>query len=197
MNPNAIPDWDDEGVLPPFLGELGSPDGIPSPYSAPLVELVSRFGNSEERRELLIGLLNYRSVLHNAGITRGFQWVDGSFVEAVERLRNRPPEDIDIVTFFYIPDGHTQESFIAAFPYLFDQETADTMKYTFSMDAHIYPLNQTDPETLIRRSAYWYGVWSHSRKDTLWKGFVQVDLNDSEDERAWVELNRLSNEAGG
>ena len=194
----SIPDWTDDGVIPPFWGELDSPDSIPSPYHAPLAELVSRFGNSEERRELLLGLLGYRSVLHNAGITRGFQWIDGSFVEDIENgERNRPPDDIDIVTFFYIPDGHTQTSFIEAFPHLFDQDTDDSMKCVFSVDAHIYPLNHTDPETLIRRSAYWYGVWSHRREDTLWKGFVQVDLDDSEDERAQVTLDRISGEEGG
>ena len=199
MNENTIPipDWNNDGVLPPFLGEFDSPYGIlPSPYPAQIVELVSRFGNSEERRELLLGLLDFRSELHKAGLTRGFQWVDGSFVEDVENenLRNCPPGDIDIVTFFYIPDGHTEESLVEAFPDLFDR---CAMRARFGMDAFPVLLDQTDPETLVERSAYWYGVWSHRRDDLLWKGFIQIDLADSEDECARAEINKLISEEGG
>ena len=112
-------------------------------------------------------------------------------MEDVENFRNRPPSDIDIVTFFYIPDGHTERSLYKAFPSIFN---LDITKFMFCMDAHRVPLDQDDLEMLIRRSAYWYGVCSHRSGDLLWKGFVQIDLDDSEDERARAALNRLSGE---
>lgn len=131
--------------------------------------------------------------MHRAGLTQGFQWVDGSFVENIESLENRPPKDIDVVTFFYIPDGHTQERLGAEVPHIFDTGAMNDM---FGVDAYIIPLNGDAPETLVRLSAYWYGVWSH-RRNMLWKGFVQVDLDDGEDERARAALNRISGEEGG
>ena len=195
MNRNTIPvpEWDGDGVIPPL--DLADPvSDKRSPYIVSLLDLLARFGNTEPRRDILSGLLDFRAELHRAGLTQGFQWIDGSFVEDVENLENRSPGDIDVVTFFYIPEGHTQESLGTAVPHIFDTVAMNDM---FGVDAYIYPLNQTTPETLVRRSAYWYGIWSHRRGDMLWKGFVQVDLDDSDDERARAALNRLSNETGG
>lgn len=32
----------------------------------------------------------------------------------------------------------------------------------------------------IQRVSYWYSMWSH-RRDGVWKGFVQVDLDPMQD----------------
>ncbi len=193
MNQNAIPDWDADGVIPPI--DLADPvSDKRSPYVVSLFDLLARFGNTEPRRDILKGLLDFRAELHKAGLTQGFQWIDGSFIEDIENIESRPPGDIDVVTFFYIPDGHTQESLGATVPHIFD---TDAMNDMFGVDAYIYPLNQTALETIVRRSAYWYGVWSHRRDDMLWKDFVQVDLDDSDDERARAALNRISSQEGG
>lgn len=194
VNENTIPvpDWNDYGVIPPI--NSANPVSVErSPYIVSLLDLLGRFGNTEPRREILSGLLDFRAELHRAGLTQGFQWIDGSFVEDIESLENRPPRDIDVVTFFYIPDGHTQESLVEAFPDIFNR---GAMNARFGVDAFIVLLNQTDPEILTESSAYWYGVWSH-RRNMLWKGFVQVDLDDGEDERARAALNGISNETGG
>ena len=53
---------------------------------------------------ILDGFLRFRELLTQAGFVSGFQWVDGSFLENVEMLENRPPNDLDVVT-FYIPPG--------------------------------------------------------------------------------------------
>jgi hypothetical protein len=37
------------------------------------------------------------------GLDNGFQWIDGSFVEDVEKSRGRAPGDVDIVTFAHRP----------------------------------------------------------------------------------------------
>ena len=193
-----IPDWNNAGLLPPFLDNPASPDR--SPYRASLSETMIRFGSAGAgRRELLSGLLDFRAALHEAGLTRGFQWIDGSFVEDVESSRERAPGDIDVVTFFYIPEGHTEGSFADAFPDFFNPPA---MKRAFGIDAYPMPINLNDLETIIRRVAYWHDMWSHTRggqmtREGTRKGYVQVDLDPSEDESARAELDRMNRENGG
>ena len=187
-----IPDWDNAGLLPPFLDNPASPDR--SPYRASLSETMIRFGSAGEgRRNLLSGLLDFRAALHGAGLTRGFQWIDGSFVEDVESLRGCAPRDIDAVTFFYIPEGHTRESLARDFPNVF--ATAAT-KAAFRVDSYFVGLNQTDAERIVDRTAYWYSLWGHTRQ-RLWKGFVEVDLDPGEDEAVRAALDRMNGEDGG
>ena len=188
-----IPDWDDSGLLPPFLDNPASPRDR-SPYRASLGETMVRFGSAGVgRRELLSGLLNFRAALHSVGLTRGFQWIDGSFVEDVESSRGRAPADIDVVTFFHIPEGHTEESFANAFPDFFNPTA---MKWDFGIDAYLAAVNLNDSDTVARRAAYWHDIWSHTR-DGLRKGYVQVDLDPREDESARAALDAMSREDGG
>ena len=166
-----------------------------SPYRASLSETMVRFGSAGgDRRELLSGLLDFRAALHEAGLTKGFQWIDGSFVEDVESLRGRAPRDIDVVTFYYMPEEHTtEESFDNAFP---DLSNPSAMKWDFGIDAHLVAINLNDLETIIRRVAYWHDMWSHALEGTR-KGYVQVDLDPSDDESARAELDRMNRENGG
>jgi hypothetical protein len=94
----VIPPLNLSGVLPPFIGQDPAERAGCSPYSAQISELVSRFGISRARCELLEGLLDLRPSLQRIDITQGIQWIDGSFVENVEAARSRPPADIDVVT---------------------------------------------------------------------------------------------------
>ncbi len=184
MLPNLIPipNWDVSGVLP------ASYEGEPaSPYAVSLLDIVQRFSVSEERRRLLMGLLNFRAELHSAGLEQGFQWVDGSFVEHIEEIDDRSPRDIDVVTFFYIPNNHTQETIVRQFPNIFNHTG---IKDTHKIDSYFVPLNQISPENLISLSMYWNSLWSHNR-DNYWKGYLQVGLGRHEDSEARVELERL------
>ncbi len=70
-----------------------------SPYPVSLVDLVLRFSTSPERRKILNGLLRFRQELHAIGLISGFQWIDGSFIEDIEFLEERAPQDVDVVTF--------------------------------------------------------------------------------------------------
>ena len=81
-NISPIPDWDSSGVIPANI--YGKPA---SPYGVSLSDMVARFGGTESRQRLLTGLLDFRAELHNAGLVRGFQWIDGSFMENVEERR--------------------------------------------------------------------------------------------------------------
>ena len=181
-NTSPIPEWDISGVLP------ASDEGDPiSPYIASLSDLVARFGDTDERRRLLMGLLDFRAELHNAGLVRGFQWIDGSFVESIEDTEYRSPRDIDVVTFLYIPNRYTQESLVQAFPSLFDH---DGVKEVYEIDSYFVPMNQTMPERLISRSIYWNSLFSHNRLDFR-KGYLQVDLASGQDTQARTELEIL------
>lgn len=120
----VIPVFNESNVLPPFSG--GSP-ALPtdlSPYTANMCEVIARFGGTPERKAILVGLLNFRQALRARGLTEGFQWIDGSFVENVEVSRGRPPADIDLVTFVRRPEDLKNDSqwasFVKATPELFN-----------------------------------------------------------------------------
>lgn len=115
MSTKPIPHWNDDGFLP-AADSVEPTSWERSPYSVSLFGLIERFGTSEIRIRLLQGLLDFRVELHNAGLHSGFQWIDGSFVENVEETANRSPNDIDVVTFFYIPNGHTPGNAVARAP---------------------------------------------------------------------------------
>ena len=190
-NADTFPGWDAAGVMPPI-----NPDGpvgvARSPYTVSLSELSARLGNTEPRRDLLEGLLDFRARLRAAGLNQGWQWIDGSFVENVEGTAGRPPNDIDVVTFSKIPDGHTEQSLLRDFPELFVTAQA---KDRYGIDAYFVPLNQTTMRNIVDRTVYWNSLWSHTR-DGLWKGYLQIDLNDADDATARAILARMAAEGG-
>src|SRR5580692_10607499 len=94
-----LPPFISSGVLPPHLAGAASPHDR-SPYEATPAEVVARFATSGPRRVILRGYLDYRAALREAGFAEGYQWLDGSFVEDVERTEGRPPNDVDVVTFY-------------------------------------------------------------------------------------------------
>ena len=189
---DMIPDWDYDGVLP--ANDTDDPtSAVRSPYTVPLFDLIARFGNTQARRNLLRGLLSFRVELHRAGLTRGFQWIDGSFAENVEGRRGRPPNDIDLVTFFYIPDGYTWDALADNFSSLFDQTS---LKNGYDVDAYYVQLNQTTSEEIIDESLYWYSLWSHTRGGK-WKGYLQIALASDEDEQVRLQLDQMDKDEGG
>lgn len=176
MSNLPIPNWTADGILPPV--DLADPTSTArSPYRVALTDFALRFGTSTDRIAIIDGFLGYRSELHAVGLTRGFQWIDGSFLENVEVLRSRPPKDVDVVTFYELPSGETQASILGRNPGVFDH---DQLNARFSVDAFTQDLGSPSQD-LIGWSAYWYGVWSHQRSTLVWKGFVEVDLDPSQD----------------
>ena len=178
-----IPNWGPWGVLPPInKANPTSPDR--SPYRVSLIDFVLRFGNTEPRRRIVTGFLDFRSALHRIGVDNGFQWVDGSFLEDIERAEDRPPRDLDLVTFFRLPEGRTQRTLRDAAPNIFDNAYC---KVNFRVDAYFQPLDVRLPESLVAQSAYWYSVWSH-RRNGYWKGYLQLDLSNTDDEIARANI---------
>lgn len=187
-----IPDWNIAGVLPPIRPDKLGHSGDRSPYLVELHQVVDRFGTTVERRKILQGLLEYRKELHNLGISQGFQWLDGSFMEQIELLDSRPPNDVDVVTFFNLPSGVTQQDLAASHPNLF--RSGETKK-KYKVDAYSCVLGETMSGHHVKQIAYWYSMWSH-RRDTLWKGFIQVDLSPSEDPAAGKALELMQQDGG-
>ena len=178
----AIPAWNANGVIPPL--NLTAPTSADrSPFTVSLADFVLRFGTSQKRRQILNGFLQYRRRLHAIGLTTGFQWLNGSFLENIETTEMRNPNDLDVVTFFSLPEGTTQQQIIAIAPEILDN---NHIKTTYCVDGHFVSLG-SQAQSLVERSAYWYSVWSH-RRDSTWKGYLQIDLDSVEDDRAALNL---------
>jgi hypothetical protein len=189
MNIVAIPDWNTQGVLPPFNPTMPT-HAERSPYPVSLTDLVLRFGTSPDRLNILEGFLGFRSALHAVGLVRGFQWINGSFLENIETSERHSPRDIDIVTFYHVPEGQTQESLLQTSPRLFRPEHT---KQDYCVDAYFEQLNGGLPEVLVSHSAYWYSIWSH-RRNGQWKGYLQIDLSSNDDEVAKANLKNLTSQ---
>lgn len=188
-----IPDWNAFGVLPPAHG--GNTPAGRSPYTVALTDVVLHYGTSAERCAILDGFLRYRTALHTAGLTKGFQWVNGSFVENVEEQEGRSPNDIDVVTFYHLPVGTDQATLAAAHPdaFIFDKAGKQRLKTSHRVDAFMESLGRA-PEKLVERSWYWYSMWAHRRNDQ-WKGYLQVDLDPAWDKDATDILNAVRTKA--
>ena len=175
----VIPAFNTSGVLPPYAGSSPGVPGALSPYMTSMTAVVSRFGISRERLDILEGLLNYRSALKTAGIDKGYQWLDGSFVEDVERRRSRPPRDIDLVTFAYRPSTPSFKwaDFVQNNLELFNPLLA---KANFKCDAYYVDL-EIPAHMVVQQTSYWCGLMAHQRETFLWKGILCVQLNSDDD----------------
>jgi len=182
---STIPSWNPDGLLPPVDPE--SPTSADrSPYCVSLDDVVLRFSETAERRAILYGFLGYRSSLHAIGLTDGVQWLDGSFVEQIESgTRRRPPADVDVVTFFRLPQGRTQAELVESASDLFPSDAVGrlALKDRFQVDAYSVHLGQSS-NRLLELATYWSGVWGHQRDTFAWKGFLQIDLAPTDDEMA-------------
>ena len=183
--------WDSDGFIPP-IGSSDSTSSNRSPYYVSMYELVEDFGHTQARQRLLNGFLDYRAELREAGLVRGFQWVNGSFLEDVETREMRDPDDIDVVTFFHLPDGHNEETLYHAHQSIFDQSAT---KSKYAVDSHYVCLNTERMEYIINGSTYWYSLWSHTREGR-WKGYLRIDLAGDDDESARDKLGESVNKGG-
>ena len=182
----AIPEWNSMGLLPPIDSEQPT-SAQRSPYPVALLDVVMRFSTSPERWKVLAGFLEYRAALHNMGISDGFQWLDGSFLEDVETLERRAPGDIDVVTFLRTPDNfEPSDAQMAALDH-------DSAKAQFQVDSFFVEIDKLMPESVVAHSAYWYSMWSH-RRNQAWKGYLQVDLAPAGDAQArqWLTANEAT-----
>lgn len=163
--------WNIHGVISPIAEGAGATSLNRAPYEIDILTFVKNFSLSNERIEILKKFLYYRTFLYELGVTSGFQWVNGSFTENVELLRQRPPNDIDVVSFIALktpPDELFEHFYI---------------KQKYQVDGYIVDLND-DPEELVKWTAYWYSLWSHQRDTNIWKGFFQIPFSTQDDLKA-------------
>lgn len=138
--------------------------------------------SSEERRDIFLGLLEYRQRLQAIGFADGVQWLSGSFMEDIETLERRSPKDVDVVTFCHRPphlvgDDLEWHAFFNANLALFDPVKT---KAAFKCDSYFVDLD-TVPMNVVSLTRYWFGLFSH-RRGGLWKGLLQIPLAVSQDD---------------
>lgn len=175
-----IPTFSIDGVLPPYVGPDG-PGGAAedmSPYVATALEVVTTLALSNDRREILQGWLQYRADLRAVGFEYGFQWLDGSFVE------DKQPRDLDVVSFLYRPNGvRDSQQLLMVMRSNGNLFVRNLVKAQYRLDAFPVDLDGS-PEALVSSTRYFLGLFSHRRGDDLWKGMLQVRLEDASDDAA-------------
>jgi hypothetical protein len=176
-----IPAFTISGVLPPFLGTTPADPAAMSPYRATLIEVAGTMCGTDARKEIFRGLLAYRQALDGIGITTGFQWLSGSFLEDIETLESRPPADVDLVTFCHRPPGAQAQAdwnaLLAANAALFEPPQ---IKAAFRCDAYFVDMD-IPPWAVVSQSRYWFGLFAH-RRGGLWKGLLEIPLAVSNDD---------------
>lgn len=169
-----IPDFNHNYVIPPHLGNPTLPEHL-SPYKCSTLELCNRFGTSTERVIILRGLLEFRQRMTNLGIVQGFQWLDGSFTENIEKSEKRPPNDLDLVTFYGGLTNDIQEKISDNFIEFANPVKA---KETYKLDH--YPVDFTfKPDVTVEMTRYWIQLFTHNRRG-VWKGILRLELDTTD-----------------
>lgn len=185
----AIPDFTIDGVLPPYVGARGPGDerSLMSPFEVTPLEVVTRFGTTSARMQILEGWLEHRARIRNCGFVSGFQWLDGSFVE------DKIPADIDVVTFLRRPAKVNGPDAVVrlmrANPNVFSRQQ---VKAELRVDSFWVDMDGTKP-MVVDLTRYFCGLFSHRRGDGLWKGMLKVSIDaDSEREASvWLQANQM------
>jgi hypothetical protein len=182
-----IPDFDHNNVLPPHLGNPVLKSEL-SPYPCTILELCTKFSTSPERIEILKNFVQFRKKMTINGVLFGFQWLDGSFLENIEISQNRPPRDLDLVTFYGNISPTDQANISVSFPEFINPILSKT---NFLLDH--YPADITyNPIATVEITRYWLQLFSHNR-NSVWKGILQLPLNSEVDDQYALDyLNNLN-----
>jgi hypothetical protein len=176
-----LPEFNIDGVLSPFMGADGPGGHFEdlSPYKVSVLEVVQGLSSTDGRKTILRGWLLHRKALRAIGFEDGFQWVDGSFVE-----RDKEPKDIDVVTYFRRPvTAKTRTDLAKHLQANIGVFGRAQVKAAFHVDFLYVDLDGT-AEAIVNLTRYYTGLFSHRRPDFLWKGMLQVPLDDAGDQYA-------------
>lgn len=179
-----IPPFQLNGLLPPFIG-TDAKTADRSPYFVTISDMAVRFGTTPHRKQLIRNFIAYRQLLTSDGYVDGLQFVDGSFVEEVERIQNRDPGDIDVFSFLSAPSRYLADA-NAWTTHGFDfwkNEIVDRdkNKQRFALDTYAILMEETDLAGLMKNIMYWYSLFSHQRTTFAWKGFAAMPLDSAAD----------------
>lgn len=175
-----IPAWTVSGVLPPFVGKDARDRAGMSPYAVTMESLAGSLCSTQERSNLFRRFVKFRDKLRGIGVTHGVQLVDGSFCTSIETLESRAPQDIDLVSIIVLP-AHIKsqaefDTWKAANQDVFDHAIC---KSTYGCDNYFVD-GRLPVLSQHRLLAYWIGLFCHQRVSHLWKGILQVDLQDDD-----------------
>lgn len=187
----ALPPFDMRGLLPPVNG--GDDTNFDrSPYFCTMTELCSALGTTDHRRALLRNLIGYRALIASDDFVDGVQFVNGSFVEDIEVIEGRQPNDIDVFSILMPPAKYAGPSalWVSQGISFWNDEIMNRVanRARFSVDCYAMLLNVGDLGSFLRQSLYWYSLFSHKRTNHDWKGFAAVPLNASDDQAALAAI---------
>lgn len=177
-----IPDFNSHGVLPPYNGDLKQ-FGATSPYAATTLELCRSFGTSRERRSILRGFLAMRALMHQLDIVKGFQWIDGPFLEKDGKRNGRNPDCIQVVTFFHASRLYDDPAYTDQFKPL---KSAKETRGLFSVDHGLVSLDWS-PLEIIDSTRHWTAILSHQADTGIWKGLLKIRLCTLEEDAAALQ----------
>lgn len=182
-----IPDFNYNNVIPPHLGNPTDPNKI-SPYKADILDFCIRFATSFERIEILKGFVKFRLEAWKFGIQNGFQWIDGSFSEDIEKSERRAPNDIDVVSFIPNVNSTVSANIKANFIAFIDPTTSKTQ---YKVDHYIVEF-ATNPLVTVNATKYWIQLFSHNRNG-VWKGMIEIPIykTPDKDSEALTYLNSI------
>jgi hypothetical protein len=123
--------------------------------------------------------LDFRNNIHGLGVRSGYQWLDGSFLEDIERKENRDPQDLDLVTVFAGIDAADLTAIEAACPAFIDRKES---KRLYLLDHFPFRADESIVLT-IESTRYWIQLFTH-RRDQIWKGMLRIALDTPADDAA-------------
>ena len=181
-----IPPFDHNFVLPPVLTDELAQREL-SPYPCEILELCKRFGYTAPRRQLLKGLLEFRMECTRHHV-KGWQWIDGSFVENIEESEDRAPKDIDVITMYMVEKSVDNLILAENFPAFVDP---DLTLEKYGVDHQPANINEDATKT-VAIVKYWLLTFGHNRRG-VWKGMLQIPLYETTDKdmEALAYLNSL------
>lgn len=165
----ALPDFDEAGLLPHLIPTENGPVPRQSPYGCSLAMFRERFGTTPRRRELIDGLTAYRERVTETGLRIALQWVSGSIVE-----RDAEPNDIDVVSFYWPPvgvsDQEAMKRFARTYNDLFEKAVSRRL---YGCDPN-FVLLTNHPIRMVRSTTYWMSLYSYSKVHGRSRGFVAL-----------------------
>lgn len=178
--------FDHNHVLPPHLGTPTDVMGN-SPYKLDIFDFTQFFGTSKKRIELIRNLILFRLELTQNTDLKGHQWIDGSFVENIEKSEGRDPNDIDVVTFY---SGANEKDISFIFNEFKEFYNNKESKTNYNIDHYCLDVT-ADPFYVLEYVRYWTQLFSHNR-NRIWKGIVQLELcTPNSDKKTLDYLNTL------
>lgn len=177
-----LPDWDDAGLLPHLIASDEGPTPRQSPYGCGFDTFKDRFGEGHHRRDLVEGLAAYRERIEEIGLTVAFQWVSGSIVE-----RDAEPNDIDMVSFYWPPEGVARKDQMEHFARTYNDVFEKAVCRRFYGCDPNFVLLSNHPMRLVRATSYWLSLYSYSKAHGRSRGFVALSGRSSRPVPAYSE----------